>query len=113
MRVDRPRIVAAVRANDEIRFCDFAFCPRSTPVRGRGAVHPGPNSYVRVQIFRHTLGGSFSSGVCTSNDNAMYAITTCSLPAINFNSGDLYTAVVSSNRTSTSVQPIFNGFRLY
>lgn len=77
------------------------------------AYDPGPNSFVRVQIYRHTLGGTHTNGVCTSNDNAMYAITTCSLPAINFNSGDLYTAVVTVNRTSTAVTPIFNGFRLY
>jgi hypothetical protein len=77
------------------------------------AYDPGASSYVRVQIYRHTLGGTYTNGVCTSNDNAMYAITTCTLPAINFNSGDLYSAVVTVNRTSTAVTPIFNGFRLY
>lgn len=77
------------------------------------AYDPGPNSYVRVQVFRHTLGGSYTNGVCTSNDNAMFAITTCSLPAINFNSGDIYSVVVTVNRTSTAVTPIFNGVRFY
>lgn len=75
---------------------------------------PSPSSSVEVRLQRHTAGSITSNGVCFSVDSSLITTMTCSIPTpVNFNAGYLYSVLVSVSRSSTGVNPMFLGVRLY
>lgn len=75
-----------------------------------------PNSTVSAYLYWYTASGGLTTVTsCISTDAPYLTALSCSLGghAVNFNTGRIYTLVVTISRTSSSATPYFGGVRLY